>query len=63
MFHGSVNQGSHRDWRMVMVMEKSWIMKNWQKVVEFCDQSWNFTSFAPEFYQICALSADIKKLS
>ena len=42
-------------------MEKSWNEKNWQKVVEFCDQSWNFTNFAPEFYQICF--ADNKKLS
>ena len=30
-----------------MVMEKSWNMKNWPKVMEFCDQSWNFTNFAP----------------
>ena len=36
-----------------MVMEKSWNMKNWSKVMEFCDQSWNFNNFAPEFYQIC----------
>ena len=21
--------------------------------MEFCDQSWNSTNFAPEFYQIC----------
>ena len=24
-----------------MVMEKSWKLKNWPKVMEFCDQSWN----------------------
>ena len=44
-------QGSHRDWKtwkMKVVMEKSWNMKNWPKVIEFCDQSWNFTNFAPE---------------
>ena len=29
-----------------MVMEKSWNMKDWAKVMEFCDQSWNFTNFA-----------------
>ena len=23
------------------------------KVIEFCDQSWNFTNFASKFYQIC----------
>ena len=26
---------------MKMVMEKSWNMKNWLKVMEFCAQSWN----------------------
>ena len=44
-------QGPHRDWKtwkMKMVMEKSWNMKNWPEVVEFCDQSWNFTNFDPE---------------
>ena len=30
-----------------MVMEKSWSMRNWPKVTEFCDQSWNFTNFPP----------------
>ena len=30
------------------VMEKSWNMKDWPKVMEFCDQSLNFTNFAPE---------------
>ena len=26
------------------------------KVMEFCDELWNFTNFAPElYYQICAL--------
>ena len=27
---------------MKMVIEKSLNMKNWPKVMEFCDQSWNF---------------------
>ena len=40
-------------------MEKSWGMKNWPKVMEFCNQSWNFTKFVPKLYQICTL----KKLS
>ena len=38
-----------------MVMEKSGTMTNWQKALESCDQSWNFTNSAPEFYQICAI--------
>ena len=46
-----------------MVMEKSWNMKNWPKVMEFCYQSWNFTNFAPELYQICIFFATNKKLS
>ena len=46
-----------------MVMEKSCNINNWPKVMEFCDQSWNFTNFAPEFYQICTFFATIKKLS
>ena len=35
-------EGSHGDWKTwktKMVMEKSWNMKNWPKVMEFCDQS------------------------
>ena len=33
-------QGSQGDWKTwKMVMEKSWNMKNWPKVMEFCDQS------------------------
>ena len=46
-----------------MVMEKSWNIKNWPKVMEFCDQSWNFTDFVPELYQICTFFATTKKLS
>ena len=37
-------------------------MKNWPKVMEFCDQFWNFTNFAPGFYQICIFFVAIKKL-
>ena len=32
-------------WKMKVVMEKSWIMKKWQNVMTFWDQSWNFTHF------------------
>ena len=32
-----------------MAMEKSWYMNNLPEVMEFCDQSWNFTNFAPKF--------------
>ena len=39
------------------VMEHEKLAK---KIREFCAQSWNFTS---EFYQICALFADIRKFS
>ena len=41
-------------------MEKSWDMKNWQTVIEVCDQSWNFSNFVPEFYLNCAFFANIK---
>ena len=37
--------------------------ENWAEVMEFCDQSWNFTNFASEMYQICTFFATIKKLS
>ena len=37
-------------------------MTNWQKVLEFCDQSWNFTYFGPEI-DILALFADMNKFS
>ena len=58
-------QGSHGDgktWKMKMVMEKSWNMKNWPKVMECCDQSWNFTNYAPKFYQIYMFFVTAKKL-
>ena len=48
---------------MKMVMEKSWNMKNWPKVMEFCDQSLNFTTFAPKFDQICSFLVTNKKFS
>ena len=31
--------------------------------MEFCAKSWNFTNFPSEFYQMCALFADIRKFS
>ena len=31
--------------------------------MEFCDQSWSFTNFAPELYQICIFFVTNKKLS
>ena len=49
------------DWIMKMVMEKSWNMQNWPKVMEFCYQSWNFTNFAPELYEICMYFATTEK--
>ena len=48
---------------MKVVMEKSWSMKNWPKVMEFCDQSWNYTNFAPKLYQICIFLVTTKKLN
>ena len=36
--------------------------KNWPKVMEFCDQSWNFTIFAPELYQICVFLSPLKPI-
>ena len=59
----NVRLGSHRDWKtwvVKMVMEKSWNIKKWQKVMEFCDHGSNF---APESYQICVLFADITLVS
>ena len=31
--------------------------------MEFCYQSWKFTNFTPELYQICMLFATTKNLS
>ena len=44
-------------------MEKSWNMKNWPNVMEFYDQSWNFTNFAAELYLISIFLVTTKKLS
>ena len=52
-------QGSHGDWKtwkMKIVMEKSWNMNNWPKVMEFCHQSWNCT----KLYHICYQHLGIK---
>ena len=32
---------THNQRSVLMVMEKSWNMKNWPKIMEFCYQSWN----------------------
>ena len=40
-----------------LVMEKSWNMKSWPRVMDSFYQSWNFTNFAPELYQICIFFA------
>ena len=56
-------QGSNGHWKMKVVMEKSWNMKNWPKAMEVCDQSWNLTNLAPESYQICTFFATFEKLS
>ena len=47
-------------WKKKMVIEKSWNMNNWPKVMEFCDQSCNFT---PKLCQICIFFVTSKKLS
>ena len=46
-----------------MVMEMSWNMQNWPKVMEFCYQSWNYANFAPNLYVSCMLFATTEKLS
>ena len=56
-------QGSRRDWKIKVVLEKLWNTRNWPKVMEFYDQSWKFTNFAPELYQICMFFAITTKLS
>ena len=66
LFEVRRKQGSHGDWKtlkMKTVTKKSWNMNDWAKVMEFCDQSWNFTNFAPEMYQICIILVTTKKLS
>ena len=54
---------SHTDWEtwgMEMAMEKSWNVKKWQKVMEFCYQ--NVTSSSRDYCQICTLFTDVKKV-
>ena len=46
-----------------MVMEKSWNMQNWPKVMEFCYESWNFTNFATKVHEVCMFLATTEKLS
>ena len=48
---------------MTVVMENSWNVKNWLKVLEFCEQSQDFTNFPPKLYQICTCFATTKKSS
>ena len=46
-----IYQSSCRDWeawKIKMVMENSWNMENWPKVMEFGYESRNFTNFAPD---------------
>ena len=50
-------------WKLEMKVEKSWNIKKWPKVMEFCDQSWNFTNFVPELYRICILFGATKIFS
>ena len=60
------SQGSLRDWKswkMKMVMEQSWNMIHWPKVMEFCNKSWNLTNFAPEFDQICTFFLNLEKFT
>ena len=38
-----------KTWKMKMVMEKSWNMKKWPKVMEFCDSVMEFYQFCPQF--------------
>ena len=45
-------QSSDGDWKtlkMKLVLEKSWNMKNWPKVMEFCDSVMEFYQFCPHF--------------
>ena len=46
-----------------MVLEKSWNVQYWQRVMEFCYQSWNFTNFPPKLYEMCMSFAATKKIS
>ena len=44
-------------------MEKSWNMKNLPKVMEFCDQPWNFTKKIPKILPNLYFFVTAKKLS
>ena len=44
-------------------MEKSWNMKIWQKVTEFCSQSRNFNSSAAKFTKCVRLLLTLRKLA
>ena len=46
-----------------MVMEKSWNVKNWPKVMELCLSVMEFYQFCPKMYQICMCFTATKKLS
>ena len=46
-----------------MVMEKSWKMKNWPKVMEFCDQSWEFYQFCPQMSMFFCHRLEIEQQS
>ena len=48
---------------MKMALGQPWNLKNWQKVVTFCDQLWNLKSFAHEHHHICTFLANIMKFS
>ena len=56
------SQGDMKTWKMKIDMEKSWNMKNWPKLMEFCDQSWNSTNFTPNFIKF-VFFVTTKKLS
>ena len=44
-------------------MEKSWNMKNWQKVLEFCDPVIKFYQCCPQFVLNLYFLVTTKKLS
>ena len=63
---GKEKQGSNRDWKtwkMKVVIEKSWNINYWQKVIEFCDQSKNLPILLLNFTKFVVFFADIKKFS
>ena len=48
---------------MNIFMEKSWNMKNWPKVMEFCDSFMEFYQFCPQFVLNLYFMVITKKLS